>query len=76
MTLDDAMHLVYRCATRESFTCVKSNRACSYCGDLLETYYCECRLYMVRCKKCGIMAFAKAETPDAAIMKTLGKEES
>ena len=45
---------------------------CRSCGGMLETYYCEERLYLVRCSVCGNLALVKAGNPVEAAARTLG----
>ena len=45
---------------------------CNHCGGHLKTYYCEDRLYLVRCLECGIAALARAKEPQEAACKTIG----
>lgn len=45
---------------------------CRSCGGMLETYYCEERLYLVRCSACGNLALVKAGNPVEAAARTLG----
>ena len=45
---------------------------CRSCGGMLETYYCEERLYLVRCSACGSLALVKAGNPVEAAARTLG----
>lgn len=51
MNIDDIMHLVYHFSADECFPRGQSCKVCSHCGEFLETYYCESKLYLVRCKK-------------------------
>lgn len=45
---------------------------CRSCGGMLETYYCEERLYLVRCSACGSLALVKAGNPVEAAARTIG----
>lgn len=45
---------------------------CRSCGGMLETYYCEERLYLVCCSACGSLALVKASNPVEAAARTLG----
>ena len=45
---------------------------CRICGWPLETYYCEERLYLVRCPMCGTLALVTAKNPVEAAHKTIG----
>lgn len=45
---------------------------CRSCGGMLETYYCEERLYLVRCSACGSLALVKAGNPVEAAAWTIG----
>ena len=51
----------------------KSDYVCRICGGPLETYYCEDRLYLVRCADCGTLALVKAANPGDAARVTLAR---
>ena len=42
---------------------------CHRCGTKLATYYCEERLYMVRCRKCETVTLVRAGNPEEAARK-------
>ena len=44
---------------------------CRRCGGPLMTYYCEDRLYVIACEKCGTLALTKAVSPQVAANLTL-----
>lgn len=44
----------------------KSDYVCRHCGGHIETYYCEERLYLVRCVDCGTLTLVKTTSPSAA----------
>ena len=44
---------------------------CRRCGGSLMTYYCEDRLHLVACEKCGTLALTKAVAPQVAANLTL-----
>ena len=44
---------------------------CRRCGGPLMTYYCEDRLHLVACEKCGTLALTKAVAPQVAANLTL-----
>ena len=44
---------------------------CRHCGSPLMTYYCEDRLHLVACEKCGTLALTKAVAPQVASNLTL-----
>ena len=44
---------------------------CRRCGGPLMTYYCEDRLYLIACLKCGTLALTKAVAPQVAANLTL-----
>ena len=46
---------------------------CCRCGGPLMTYYCEDRLHLIVCEKCGTLALTKAVAPQVAANLTLGK---
>ena len=45
---------------------------CGRCGHELEAYYCESRLYLVKCDCCKKMAFVEAGSPAQAAYYTFG----
>lgn len=45
---------------------------CNHCGGHLKVYYCEDRLYLVRCLECEIAALVQANNPSKAACKTIG----
>ena len=51
----------------------KTDYVCRRCGGPLETYYCEERLYLVKCVDCGTLALVKATSPEAAAGVTLAR---
>ena len=51
----------------------KTDYVCRLCGGPLETYYCEERLYLVRCIDCGTLALVKTTSPQAAAGVTLAR---
>ncbi|WP_329737768.1 hypothetical protein, partial [Clostridium phoceensis] len=44
---------------------------CRRCGGPLMTYYCEDRLHLIACEKCGTLALTKAVSPQVAANLTL-----
>lgn len=50
----------------------KNDRVCNHCGEKVDVYYCEERLYMVRCLKCHTVSLAYAGNPNEAVEKTIG----
>ena len=46
---------------------------CRHCGGHLMTYYCEDRLYLIACEKCGALALTKSAAPQVAANLTLRK---
>lgn len=43
-----------------------SDIRCRQCGSRLKTYYCESRLYAVKCDFCKFVMLVKAGSPDEA----------
>lgn len=70
---DKAAHQVYRFAM-DAGNMQNGNvpEICNHCGGHLKVYYCEDRLYMVRCLDCGTVALAMADNPRQAAQKTIG----
>ncbi|MDL2205341.1 hypothetical protein LJC33_00335 [Eubacteriales bacterium OttesenSCG-928-N13] len=48
---------------------LRTSASCRQCGEPLEAQYCEDRLYLVRCTKCGFVTLIKARKP---LMAALG----
>ena len=46
---------------------------CRHCGGHLMAYYCENRLYLIVCEKCGTLALTKSAAPQVAANLTLRK---
>lgn len=46
---------------------------CRHCGRHLMAYYCEDRLYLIVCEKCGTLALTKSAAPQVAANLTLRK---
>ena len=51
----------------------KTDYVCRLCGGPLETYYCEERLYLVKCADCGTLALVKTVNPEASASVTLAR---
>lgn len=51
----------------------KSDYVCRICGGTLETYYCEERLYLVKCADCGTLALVKTANPVDSARVTLAR---
>lgn len=51
----------------------RTGYVCRLCGGPLEAYYCEERLYLVRCVDCGTLALVKTTSPGAAAGVTLAR---
>ena len=51
----------------------KTDYVCRLCGGPLETYYCEERLYLVRCVDCGTLALVKTANPRDSARVTLAR---
>ena len=45
-----------------------SDIRCRQCGTRLKAYYCEARLYAVRCDRCKSLTLVKASAPDEAAL--------
>ena len=48
---------------------------CSHCSRQLDIYYCESRLYLVRCKHCKIVSLVEAGNPNEAAEKVSRRAE-
>lgn len=51
----------------------KTDYVCRLCGGPLETYYCEERLYLVKCADCGALALVKAANLEDSARVTLAR---
>ena len=51
----------------------KTDYVCRICGGPLEAYYCEERLYLVRCVDCGTLALVKTANPRDSARVTLAR---
>ena len=51
----------------------KTDYVCRLCGGPLETYYCEERLYLVKCADCGTFSLVKTANPEDAARVTLAR---
>ena len=56
----------------EDYLARKTGVQCGNCGHELLAYYCESRLYMIKCDYCEIKALVKAESPSEAAYRTFG----
>ena len=65
--IDESAHKVFDYAMENwhGFRAYK----CSRCGRQLDIYYCESRLYLVRCKHCRIVSLVEARNPNEAAEK-------
>ena len=65
--IDESAHKVFDYAMENwhGFRAYK----CSRCGRQLDIYYCESRLYLVRCKHCKIVVLVEAGSPNKAAEK-------
>lgn len=51
----------------------KTDYVCRLCGGPLETYYCEERLYLIKCADCGTLALVKTVNPEVSASVTLAR---
>lgn len=51
----------------------KTDYVCRLCCGPLETYYCEERLYLVKCADCGTLALVKTVNPEVSASVTLAR---
>lgn len=71
-SLDMLCHKVYDLPKGAGF---QLDGACKKCGGTLMAHYCEERLYLIACQKCGTMALTKDCAPQVAANLTLGTKE-
>ena len=65
--IDESAHKVFDCGMKDWHgPCAHK---CSRCGRQLDIYYCESRLYLVRCKHCKIVSLVEAGNPNEAAEK-------
>lgn len=65
--VDKSAHRVYLAAEgKEGIHWMPSGVKCKTCGGELDTYYCEERLYMVRCIRCETVVLVKSSCPKFA----------
>lgn len=65
--VDKAAHRVLLAAeSNEGVRWMPSGVKCKTCGGELDTYYCEERLYMVRCRQCEKVVLLKSSCPKFA----------
>jgi DNA-directed RNA polymerase subunit RPC12/RpoP len=71
--IDESAHKVFDYAMENwhGFRAYK----CSRCGRQLDIYYCESRLYLVRCKHCKIVVLVEAGSPNEAAEKVSHRAE-
>lgn len=67
--LDKCAHRVAMYAADSLARWNSSGITCHRCGAVLETSYCEERLYMVRCRNCGTVTLTYADSPKAAALQ-------
>lgn len=77
--VDKAAHRVFLAAAdKEGIRWMPSGVKCKMCGGELDTYYCEERLYMVRCRKCETVMLLKSRGPGLAAIQfdRISREEA
>ncbi len=65
-SIDELMHTAYRAEPMYKETLI--GVMCRRCGMRLKAYYCENRLYAVRCDGCESVTLVKARSPLDAMM--------
>ena len=68
--LDKMCHKLY---DEPKYRGEKTDYVCRLCGGPLETYYCEERLYLVKCADCGTLALVKTANPEDSARVTLAR---
>ena len=69
---DKLCHRVFEAKDGEEYLARKAGAECGNCGTELMAYYCESRLYLVKCDCCGIMALVTASSQSDAAYRTFG----
>lgn len=67
--IDKKAHEVFAFATDLRSVFVKSQQKCKVCNNPLESYYCEERLYLVRCRQCGSVSLLEAPSAETACLR-------
>lgn len=68
---DKLCHRVFRAGRKERLLRQTGVR-CGACGRELQSYYCEERLFVIRCDCCNTVALVKAQSPADAAYCTFG----
>lgn len=69
-SLDKCAHRVFGFAIDERDNgWWKMGADCARCGHPLESSYCEERLYMVRCRECGVVSLIEGGSPMKAALR-------
>lgn len=63
-TIDSAAQIIADMGNHVRFA--EQEPRCAKCGTPLGVYYCESRVYAVRCSTCGTVTLTKAGNPHAA----------
>lgn len=69
---DKLCHRVFEAKDGEDYLARKAGVECGNCGTELMAYYCENRLYLVKCESCGMLALITASSPSDAAFQTFG----
>lgn len=69
---DKLCHRVFEAKDGEDYLARKAGVECGKCGNELMAYYCENRLYLVKCESCGMLALITASSPSDAAFQTFG----
>lgn len=67
--IDNHAHSVFAFATDLRAPFFRAQENCPKCGVRLETYYCENRLYLVRCRVCTHVALIVADSAEQAALR-------
>lgn len=64
MQIDELFHNAFM--ANANYKPIPENILCRKCGTRLKTYYCEGKLYAVKCGYCGMITLVKANNPSEA----------
>lgn len=72
---DKLLHRLFGEIMKMNFIRGNTGVPCSACENALEAYYCEERLYLVRCPVCEVASLVKACSPAEAAHKARAFEK-
>ncbi len=67
--VDKNAHEVFAFANDLRAPFLRSREKCQICKNPLESYYCEEKLYIVRCRQCGSIFLVDAPSAETACLR-------